>query len=233
VKRLLATLVWDVRLQYRNGFYAAAAVVAVIGAALLFRFDKDLQAYSLPVIFLQNLAVNAFYFIGALVLLEKDEGTLSARVITPLRKEEFLASKVLSLTGLSLLESAVLAALIYGIRLNWAALLSGVALLAVMLALYGFLVVARYDSLNAYLMPSVLYLLILMPPLLDYFGVLKGAWVYLHPVHGPLVLLQAAFRPVAAWQWVYGLLYSGLWIGLLWRWARRDFYRYIIEGAGV
>ena len=83
--RLLRTIVIDVRLQFRNGFYYASAFVAVV----LVLFLSQLRAVDLgpwwPAIILENLVINAFYFMAGLVLLEKGEGTLEALVVTPLR----------------------------------------------------------------------------------------------------------------------------------------------------
>ena len=46
-----------------------------------------------------NLVIGTFYFMGGLVLLEKDEGSLEARVTTPLKPTEYLSAKVLTLTS--------------------------------------------------------------------------------------------------------------------------------------
>ena len=110
---------------------------------------------------------------------------------------------------------------------------AGVALTAALYCLYGFLVVARYDSINEYLFPSMLYTSVLSLPLLDYFGVWETPLVYLHPVQAPLVLLEAAFRPVAAWELVYGVLYGGLWVGVMGGLAVRAFGRFVVAREGV
>ena len=106
------------------------------------------------------------------------------------------------------------------------------ALSAALFCLYGFLVVARYDSINEYLFPSMLYTSVLSLPLLDYFGVWETPLMYLHPVQAPLVLLEAAFRPVAAWEVAYGVLYGLAWVvpmGLL---AVRAFHRFVVTREG-
>jgi hypothetical protein len=86
-----------------------------------------------------NLLINGFFFMAGLVLLEKGEGTLEAQVVTPLRTGEYLASKVITLTVLSLLESVLLVLLAVGLDINWLALLAGVALMTPLLALAGYL----------------------------------------------------------------------------------------------
>ena len=67
-------------------------------------------------------------------------------------------------------------------------------LAAVLYTLVGFLLVARYRSVNEYLFPSVLFTMILSLPLLHYFGLWDTWLLYLHPLTAPLVLLAGAFR---------------------------------------
>lgn len=233
MRRLLAAMACDVRLQYRSGFYAAAGLVAAALVLLLRWVPGPYVGWLMPALVLTNMQVNTFYFIGGLVLLEKGEGSLEALVVTPLRRGEYLASKVLTLAFMSLAEALAIVALGYGLGFNVVALAAGVALTAALYCLYGFLVVARYDSINEYLFPSMVYTSVLSLPLLDYFGIWETPLVYLHPVQAPLVLLEAAFRPVAAWEVAYGVLYGGLWVGTMGVLAVRAFGRFVVAREGV
>lgn len=232
MKRLLATLRCDVRLQLRNGFYYAAAFVAAVNVLILHWLPRESLGWLLPALLLENMLINTFYFMAGLVLLEKGEGTISAQVVTPLRTWEYLAAKVLSLALLSVVEALAIAGL--ALRLGFAPipLVAGIALAAALFCLYGFIVVARYDSINEYLLPSVLYTAVLGLPLLGYFGLWASPLLYLHPVQAPLVILQAAFRPLAAWQWAYGLVYSALWIGIAGGLSQRAFRRFVVRTEG-
>jgi fluoroquinolone transport system permease protein len=57
--------------------------------------------------------------------------------------------------------------------------------------------------------------------------------LYLHPLQGPLILMRAAFGPLAAWQLVYGLLASALWLGAGAWLCRRTYQRFVAGRAGV
>ena len=105
-------------------------------------------------------------------------------------------------------------------------------LAAVLYTLVGFLLVARYRSVNEYLFPSVLFTMVLSFPMLHYFGLWDTWLLYLHPLTAPLVLLAGAFRPIPPWQWAYGVLYSAAWAGLLLLAARRTFDRFIVAREG-
>ncbi len=232
MRRLLATVRCDVMLQLRHGFYYATAFVLIFCVVVVSRIPSVDLSWLLPALLLGNLLLNTFYFIGGLILLEKGEGTLEAQVVTPLRTWEYLASKVGTLTLLGLVENTVIVTLLVGLDFNLLPLAASLVLTAALYCLAGVIAVVRYHSINEYLMPSVLYTSILLAPLLSYIPQWDTWLLYLHPMQATLLLAQSAFHPVARWQTIYGVLYSGIWIVFLAHFSRRAFRRFIIAGAG-
>ena len=174
--------------------------------------------------------VQYFY---VLVLLEKDEGSLEARVTTPLRPTEYLGSKVLTLTGLAVLESSLITIASVGLQANWVWLLASVVETAVFFCLVGFIVVARYDSVNEYLLPSVGYLLLLGLPLAAYMADWSHWLLYLHPMQATLTLMTGAWQALPWWLISYCLVYPALWIALAAHLSLRTFHRFVITKQGV
>jgi fluoroquinolone transport system permease protein len=231
VRRTAALLACDVRLQARNGFYHAAAVVLLIWALLGWRLPALAWAELLPAVVLNNLAIGTFFFVGGLVLLERDEGTLEALVVTPVRTSEYLAARVATLSAVAVLENVLVVWWIGGPGFAAAPLVAGAALASVMFCLTGFIAVVRYRSVNEYLLPAMGYTVLLFLPVLPYFGVGAGPWVYAHPVQGPLLLLRGAFSPLTAGEAVYAVVYSLVWIVVLGVLARRAFIRFVVATA--
>lgn len=231
--RLAATVRLDLRLQVRNGFYYAVAFVLACWFGVLTRLPPIDWGYVLPAVVFGNLVMVNFYFVAGLVLLEKGEGTLEAQVVTPLADWEYLASKALTLAALSVVEQVVIVWSAYGSGFAAGPLVAGVALAGVLYTLTGFLLVARYRSINEFLFPSVLFTTVLSLPMLHYFGLWDTPLFYLHPFTAPLMLLGGAFRPIALWEWTYGVLYSAAWAGLLLLAGRRAFDRFIVAREGV
>lgn len=232
MSRLTSTIRWDMRLQWRNGFYYAAIAVVVMFLLIFTQLPKDNLVWLLPLMLMGNMIIGTFYFIGALLLLEKDEGSLEARVITPLRPAEYIFAKVVTLTGLAVLESSLIVIVSYGIDVNWLALLVGVMETAVFFCLAGFIIVVRYDSINEYLLPSILYTTLLGLPLGAYL-VGWDQWVlYLHPMQATLMLLEAAWEPLNWWQATYAVAYPTLWIAWFARLSLRTFHHFVITKQG-
>lgn len=233
MKRLASTVACDARLQYRNGFYYAAAAVALFWMAALSQVPKGNRFFLLPPFVLTNLMMNTFYFVAGLVLLEKREGTLAAQVVTPLRSREYLASKVATLTALSLIENLVIVLFSSGLGFNVLPLIVGMTLAAGFYTLVGFVLVARYDSINEYLFPSFVYTMAFAPPFLHYFGLFETRLVLLHPLQASLLLMKAGFHPIALWEWSYGLLYALFWCALAFRWSESAFHRFVVATEGA
>ena len=231
--RLAATVALDLRLQVRNGFYYAVAFVLACWFVVLTRLPPIDWGYLLPAVVFGNLVMVNFYFAAGLVLLEKGEGTLVAQVVTPLADWEYLASKTLTLAALSVVEQVVIVGSAYGGGFAAGPLVAGVVLASVLYTLTGFLLVARYRSINEFMFPSVLFTTVLSLPMLHYFGLWDTWLLHLHPFAAPLVLLGGAFRPLAPWEWAYGMLYSAAWAGLLLLAGRRAFDRFIVAREGV
>ena len=232
--RLMATIRLDLQLQLKNGFYHAVGFVLITWFVLLTQLPPEIDwGYLLPAFVFGNLVMVNFYFVAGLVLLEKGEGTLEAQVVTPLADWEYLVSKVVTLTALSLVEQFVIVGSAYGIDFGVGALIGGTAVAGVLYTLTGFNLVARYDSINEYLLPSVLYVAALSLPLLHYFDLWDSWLLYLHPFTAPLVLLRGAFDPILPWQWAYAVTYSIVWAVLLLRFDQRIFLRFIVVREGA
>lgn len=226
-RRILYSLRWEVVLQFRNGFYYATAFILAFWVVLYTQFPRlDLTAI-LPGLLIGNLLVTTFYFMAGLVMLEKGEGSLEARVVTPLRSGEYLLVKVLALSALVLIENLIIAALFSRLHFMLLPAVLGLLLAGALFSLTGFVAVVRYDTINEFLLPSMSYILFLMIPLADFFGVIHSPLFYLHPVQAALVLLEGSIRSLSPLEWIYGLGYSSAGVAVLYGLARRAFRRFV------
>jgi fluoroquinolone transport system permease protein len=177
--------------------------------------------------------ITTYFFIAGLVLFEKGEGILEGLVVTPLQTNEYLASKTATLTLLALVENLIIIVLVYGFEFRLLPLLGGLVFTAGVYVLLGFVVVARYDSINEYLMPASLFVGLLQLPWIGYFNLWNPQVFYVFPTQGPLLLLKWAFHPIETWQIVYAVVYSLVWIAIFYVLARKSFRRFIIKTRGV
>lgn len=229
MKRLMATLLKDLRLQARYGFYFATIFVAVIYIAILKQLPAESLGWLLPVLLLSNLMITAYFFVAGLLLFEKSEGTLEALVVTPVRISEFLISKIVTLTLLGTVECLLIVAVSTRFQFNFLPLAAAVVLLAIPYVLLGFIIVARYESINEFIIPGVVYMLPLSLPLIDYLGIWQSPVFYLHPVQAPLQLVHSAVDRAITAPPLWALSLTALWCGGFFLWARAVFARFIVQ----
>lgn len=232
--RLTATTQLDMKVQLREKIYHISIGMAVIiGLAIRFIFPAESIPTLLPLFYLFAIGGTAYIFVAGLVMFEKGERTLAAQIVSPLRVDEYLWAKALSLLVVVLIESTIVLLLGAGIGgYNPLPLYVGVILMSLGLTFGGFVQASRYDSVTDFLVPAVIVLLILQLPWLALTGLVESPLWYLIPTMAPTLLMQAAFQPIATWELLYGFGYSILWIVILFLWARRAYYRNIVlKGA--
>ncbi len=234
MSRLGAAVRLDLLLQLRYGFYYAAAFVTLVWIALLHPIPASLLDLAVPFVVFTDLAVTGYYFIAGMVLFEKGEETLFALLSTPLRFREYLTSKLATLTALAAVMSLVVVVAGYGLGFDAALLVLGVVLTSLISLLVGFIVVAPFDSISAYLIPSQIPMVVLGLPLIHFFGVWESPLLYIFPTQGSLLLLGGAFGTVSlsAPQVAYAVLYQLVWVCGLALTARWTFYRYVVARKG-
>lgn len=227
LKRIASSFRWEVALQFRNGFYYAVGFIMAFWVLIYTQLPQlDLRAV-LPGALLGNLLVTTFYFMAGLVMLERSEGSLEARVVTPLRGGEYLLVKVLALSLLVLAENLLIAGLFSGFHMALIPLALGLLFAGAVFCLVGFLAVVRYDSINEFIMPSMLYTVLLLLPLLNFFGVVESPLFSLHPAQAGLILMEGGFRALTLQEWVYGLSFNLIAVLILFVLCRRAFRRFV------
>ncbi len=198
---MLAALRNDVRLQYRHGFYAAYAFVVVVYVLLMQLVPEAARGRLLTVIVLSEASVIGFFFAGALVLLERSDGTLQALSITPLRPREFLTARVASLTLLTFSAVVVVSAGAVGVRFNAVILACATLLTIALFGLLGTAAACRFATIDRFVVWGGLFSALLSLPVLPYFGLLESRLWLILPTTASLSLLDAAYgnRPTSPW----------------------------------
>ncbi len=230
VNRLTATMRLDMTVQWRNKFYYIGVGLSALIAFGLMRFiSPQALGATLPMLFLFTVSGTTMLYVAGLVIFEKDERTLEAVTVSPIRLSEYMLSKLVTLTFLAVVESLVVVGLTYGLSgLNIGWLVLGVILLGAMLTLLGFIMVVRYDSITDFLIPAVVVNLVLQLPSLYFTGVSDSVLWLLLPTTAPTMLMWAAWWPVESWKLVYGVVYSLVIIAGLYRWALSAFNKHIV-----
>lgn len=228
-----AMLRWDVRLQFRYGLYAIYAAITALYVVVLRSVPDSFSTSLLSFVLVADPAVLGFYFIAALVLVEKREGTLDALVVSPVGVDGYLLSKVASLTVLAVGASILVVLFGHDGGFDPASLLAGILLTSVLFVLLGFVAVARFDSINRYFLSAAVYGAVLYAPLLGHFGAVESPLFYLFPIQPSLLLVHGAFVGVERWEVAYAVSYLATGSAGSYLLARRAFRERIVAGGST
>jgi fluoroquinolone transport system permease protein len=221
----LITLVrWDAVLQARNGFYWATMFVVVVIGALLLSVPEAARANHaawVPALLAINLQITTFFFVAGLILLDRDEGTLTALAVSPLSPGIYLAARIITLTTLAAIETIAIVMTVFGVGGSWGLILSGTIALAATYTGFGAVIATRYESVNALLLPASVFVAALLLPLLPHFGLAPRALFLLHPAEPALTLIRAGYGTATLGDVGFGFLASIVWSSLACWWGVR------------
>lgn len=235
--RLLTAVKTDFIVQLRNQLYTIGVIIAsVVGIAFAWLSGPNQLPAVVPALLLMFIGGTTFLYVGALIFFEKQQGTLEANMISPMRISEYLWGKIITLTALSTLESAILVGLAMVIMAfsnaveipNIIILLVGILMIGIIYTLMGIIVIVRYDKISDFIVPMAMIVGILQLPFLYFWGVVQHWGFLLIPTSAPAMIIRGAFIPLESWEWVYASVYTVALIAGLSVWAYRAFNRHII-----
>jgi fluoroquinolone transport system permease protein len=239
--RLLAAMKTDVTVQVRNKLYAVGIGVGILVALIMSQLFNLEQLYeAAPVLLLLVVGGSTLLYVAGMIVFEKDEGTLNAVIVSPLRTSEYLWSKILTLTALATLESLVMvggAALILSFSAeltlpNIPVLLLGIIAMGVMYTLIGIIMIVRYDKITDFLVAVIVVAGVAQLPFLHFLGLVASSLFLLIPTSAPTLLMRGAFFPLETGEWLYAIGYTGLMLAGLMIWAYRAFNTHIVMKGG-
>jgi fluoroquinolone transport system permease protein len=201
-----------------------------LGLALRAVVTPDQLNFFMPVMVMYGVSLTTVFLAGVLILLERGEGTLDALMVSPLRPSEYLASKLITLAALALVESAAMAIVAYGLGFSFGWLVLAVVMRASMGVAVGVAVGVRYRSITHFLLPGIFASLAFDLPNFWYFELWPTSLFYLWPSMPPLLLAKSAFLPVEPLQLIYAFAYGAVVVGAALWWASRSIDRFVVRG---
>lgn len=178
--RFMNLLLWDMRFQRKYGFYLLYSFLSVFYAVLLLAMPQSWKENAAAILIYSDPAAMGLFFMGAIILLEKSQRVTSFFAVTPIRVLEYVGSKVLSLSMISLLVAVALAAVVN--HRSIPLVLTGTFLSGVLFTLSGMIIATKITSLNQFILatvpveiiafvPAILHLFDITP---DFFGLYPG-----------------------------------------------------------
>lgn len=216
MKRQLKT---EIMLQWRQGFWLVYFVVSALYILVLLNVPEENRMMVSLIMILTDTTMLGVLFIGALVLLEKQQGTIQSLFVTPLEPARYIWSKTLSLSLIAVVMSILVYLPVWQFPPYSLLLLLTATLTAGTFALLGLGLAAGVETINQYFGIQMAASMLLLLPVVPY--LLLGqhpAFLFL-PYIASLDLMLGVIRPLSAWRMITDLLFLTAWGWLAFRYA--------------
>lgn len=231
MRKIIAASRGDLKFQSRHGFYYLYLFVCAFYIILIRSIPGEMRQSLAVMIILTDPAVVGFFFIGGIVLLEKEQRILESLFVTPFKISQYLIAKVISLGLLALVVSLIIIALSLGFQFISLPLILGIILTTVFFTLMGLVLSTRIKSINGYILSSPLIFIFFLP-LLEYLNIFNTSLFYLLPVKGSLILMGTLIKKISNAELIYALVILSIWVVIAYYWAVSWFKKYIINEIG-
>ncbi len=229
--RLVISLKQDIRFQFRHGFYYVYAILSVFYILVLRFLPVPLVHPTMVLILFTDVCALGFFFVGAIILLERGQNITESLFVTPLRLYEYLLSKLLSFLILSVLSTGIiiLGASIHMQNVVWFCF--GLILSSGIYTLFGLVFAAKARNVNDYFVRSLGMGMLISLPIVAYLGLFDSPIFYLFPSKATLILLDALGRTYPSGELVYAGVSLLVWILLFAFMAHRRFENHVRHPA--
>ncbi|MUG66362.1 MULTISPECIES: ABC transporter permease [Paenibacillus] len=230
--RAMNALIYDIRFQFRHGFYAVYVLVSALYVLLLYYVSPGYKERTALLLTFSDPGAIGLILAGGIVLLEKDQGVHDSLFVTPLRLHDYLLAKALSIAAISTVSAWGIQVCAIGLPAAPVPFTLGVLLTSALFTLLSIGIVARARSMNGFIWLSQLYSLPLAVPLLGLFQIGSSSLYRIFPTQGSLVLLGAAHEQVMIEEYLYALVVLSMGVAAAYGWAYRSFERRVLARIG-
>lgn len=226
IKLTARLLKYDILFQIRQGFYGVYVLLTAMFIMVLFSLPVSARPGVTAYILLSDTSIIGLTFVGALVLLEKQQNTLQSLFITPVKLSSYLYSKVISLSLISLIVGILIAVIPGGATHNLIPTCIAVVLTSMLFTFVGLGLSARVNTVNQYLGWVIFGGIFLCTPLVLYFFIPDLSLVF--PVNAAVDLLLPAESQTPK-EIIGDAAVLVCWNLLGYRFASQQFLSYIIH----
>lgn len=230
--RLFSSIKADIMFQFRHYLYYVYLIISALYVLLLYFIPSPTKEKMAMFLLFSDCSFLGAFFIGGIVLLEKDQGIYHHTFVTPIKVAEFIWSKVISLAIISLASSFIIFVCSFGFTFKLVFLVIGVTLNSIFASLLGIIFAVRVNSINQYLLLSPLFVTIFFLPILEVLTIWDSWLLYFIPGKAGLLLMDGVFNPLSFAEWGYVLAMFSITIFITYKLAHQAFYKYIILRIG-
>lgn len=223
---------WQFVLLSRNNIIVISFIVTAIYAGIFLALqDLGNMDKVLTLLIMNDPATIGLFFIGLMVIIEKNQDVLSALFVTPINHHVYLISRIIALSIICWICALGMAIAALGTSFHIFHFSSGVLGISILSCLAGLYMVSYTTEFMSFTLKSIPVLLFFINiPLLNYFEVTDLAFFRIFPAQGSLDLIINSYAAVPdTGQLVYGYGSLIIWLPTIYFFVFRAFKSKIIN----
>ena len=217
---------YDINIQLRSGYWTVYGIIGLLYILILLNLPVNVRDEVAVFLIFSDTSVLGLIFVGALVLLEKQQGVLQSLSVTPLKLNNYILSKVLSLTVLSVLISSLVWIIPLWSFNGYVIILPGVVLSSIVFTMFGIGFAAGAESFNQFLARIILGSMIFTLPVIPLFLFPDATWLIILPMNAAIDLFISVTKASFSLIQLLDLLILIMWIFIMKKFAFKQFKKY-------
>lgn len=193
-KRILRALIADLKFEWKQGFFLIYFIISFMYLLLLTQIPESVRILVVPFVVFSDPSVLGLFFIGGLLLLEKEQGILQSIVVTPLRSMEYVIGKILSLSLVAVFAGFLITKLSVSQSVHYGILFMGILLTSCFFTQLGIVVACHSKSINGFFLKMIPYMLTMMAPMFLLIPFWEMTYLNLIPGVAGLRLVYSAYH---------------------------------------
>jgi len=218
----------DITLQWRQGFWLVYIVITAIYVTILLSLPEKNRLLVSLLLILSDTTMLGILFVGALVLLEKQQAVIQSLFVTPLEPSSYIWSKTISLTLIATCMSTLVYLPVWKFNAHTPVLLITIIFTSGTFVLLGLGLAARIETINQYfgLLMGVSMLLIF--PVIPYILLDQHPLFLFLPYVASLDLMLDARDPLPPWRILLDVVLLVTWGYIAYSFALRQVRRHLV-----
>lgn len=224
--RTLNLIKGDLRFIQKYGImmvYVIFTAVYLIALTVIKGTAKEITA---EILVYTDPAAMGLFFMGAFIMLEKSQRVNCALAISPVKLDEYILSKAVSLLVPGTIVGVILCA--YAAPHNLLPATFSIVLSSVMFSLCGLIAAVNTDTLNGFMIAVIPFEILIIAPALFYkFEVLVSDLWIIHPGVSALRLISGNCK-----MWPLAILSIIFWTAVIYYFCRKSVSKYFTKLGG-
>lgn len=209
----------EITLQWRQGFWLVYFVVSAIYVIVLLNVPQKNRMLVSLVMILTDTTMLGVLFIGALVLLEKQQAVIHSLFVTPLKPTQYMWSKTISLSLIAVVMSILVYLPVWQFSAYTFMLLFTITFTAWTFAMLGLGLAAGVGTINQYFGLQMGISMLLTLPVIPYLILDQHPAFLFLPYIASLDIMLGAIEALPAWRLITDILFMGIWAYIAFRYT--------------